>query len=485
MRVHEVTERLESLREIWLKYVDSGFDSSHSADYCSKYFQLLLSVDALASMNGEENHRAALRTVLAFECFAIQTSPADSDGKAGATTTLRNPACLLAKLNAPKSLDSTGYLPLIMLASKDHASLFYHYRQFTLAPNSPLSLLIFPAVSNRARSASFLTIDAFSSLATSGVDPRSEQRAKRIVNKVIDPVIREWSAEYGVCEAIEIVDIGAGSGSLVSTMLKRTFTRPTADSVTCHVRVWFVDLVVRDPLRFLRDESVKEKFDCVTFIAEDYRHWLDSSDRLPASTGIRIGVMSKSLNNLSGFDIVGLSWADLCEVLKINHSFEKADVHSETFLSDICYGFGNSESATSYQNRYVAVDSQHFYILPSLSAFYRSMHRLISFDSLDGREHEFYAPVRTFNGESLLTENVASILDGLLEICDFVFIEDHDLFPDKLEAHISRHCEADITSIDVSTTLRLRNNYAYVLWKSRADSCHLNIKNGRRLLAVT
>ncbi len=485
LHIHEVDKRLESLRGIWLEYIACGFDSSHVADYCYNYFRLLNSVDAVVSTSVEMKYRAALRTVLAFECFAILTSPADSHGKAGATTTLRNPAYLMAKLNAPNSPDSTGYLPLIMLAASEDAELFYHYRQLTLVPNSQLSLLIFPAASNRARTASFLTVDAFSNFATSGVDPRSEQRAKRIVNKVIDPVIRQWSAEKDTYRGVEIVDIGAGSGSLVSTTLKRSRTRLSAESGSCRVRVWSVDLVVRDPLRFLRGESIKEKFDCVTFFAEDNRRWLDSFDRLPASNGIRIGIISKLLNNLSKFDITGLSWADLCMEPKARRSFEKSDVHNEKFLGQVCYGFGDGDRAVSFQNRQIAADSSCSCILLSLSAFYRSMHRLTGCDSNDGREHDFYAPARIFNEESLLSANGASILDGLLDVCDLLFIEDYDLFPQTLKAHILEHCDGGITAVDVSRTLRLRDNHAYLLWKPGENSLDLNIRNASRLVPAS
>jgi hypothetical protein len=58
----------------------------------------------------------------------------------------------------PDVLDDPQFLPIITVAGTEKPELFYHYRQYTLSPDSLISLLFYPAVSGAKCSSSSCTI---------------------------------------------------------------------------------------------------------------------------------------------------------------------------------------------------------------------------------------------------------------------------------------------------------------------------------------
>jgi hypothetical protein len=102
---------------------------------------------------------------------------------AAGTYTLLNPCYLLAKIKIPKMLDNHQFLPIITTSGIDKL-LFYNYRQYTLSQNSPGTLFLYPTVSLKTRSTSFKLINSFIFGLSDGIDPRSNERARRLLQHI-------------------------------------------------------------------------------------------------------------------------------------------------------------------------------------------------------------------------------------------------------------------------------------------------------------
>jgi hypothetical protein len=177
----KVEENLDALHSAWRDYLRSGFNSTFRQEFCFRYFSLL---DVLLSIHSESDATQswlhALHTALGFECFGVTSSASDSEVFGAGTCTSRNPCYLLAKLKMSDVLDDPQFLPVITVVSTKKPELFYHYRQYTLSPDSPASLMFYPAASEERRSASFRLINSLAGGVSYGVDPRTRERAKRL-----------------------------------------------------------------------------------------------------------------------------------------------------------------------------------------------------------------------------------------------------------------------------------------------------------------
>ena len=128
-------------------------------------------------------------TALGFECFGVTSSIFDSEVLGAGTCTMRNPCYLLAKLKMPDVLDDPQFLPIITVTGAKKPELFYHYRQYTLSLDLPASLMLYPAVSEDKRSASFRIINSLAGGVSYRVDPRTRERARRLYQKIIRPIL--------------------------------------------------------------------------------------------------------------------------------------------------------------------------------------------------------------------------------------------------------------------------------------------------------
>jgi len=181
----ELDDSLRALHFAWRGYIWSGFDSTLRQEFCFRYFSLL---DVLLSIYPESEDTSwlsTLHTVLGFECFGMTLPAFNSEVLGAGTCTIRNPCYLLAKLKMPDVLDDPQFLPVITVVGTKKPELFYHYRQYTLSPDSPASILFYPAVSVQKRAASFKLINSLAGGVSYGVDPRTRERAKRLYRKII------------------------------------------------------------------------------------------------------------------------------------------------------------------------------------------------------------------------------------------------------------------------------------------------------------
>lgn len=299
----DLNTSLEALHLAWRSYVRSGLGSDLRQELCFRYFSLLDHVLSLCSREDSRSRStSALRAVLGFECFEITSKTAGADVVAAGTCTLRNPCYLLAKLKMPNTSDDPQSLPVISVQGPRRPELFYHYRQYTISRNSPMSILLYPAVSEERRSASFKLINSIAGVVGHGADPRSEKRARHLFEGAIRPILE---AIYGDQPPtwFELVDIGAGSGSLAASICSQIKAAPPSAEMDLKLRLTFVDLEPSDASRFFSRTKSRASIDCLTYVGDDYRHWLSKPTRHPTANTLRVALISKLFNNLSHFSI--------------------------------------------------------------------------------------------------------------------------------------------------------------------------------------
>jgi hypothetical protein len=463
----KVEENLDALHSAWHDYLHSGFSSLLRQEFCFRYFSLL---DVLLSIYSESDATQswlhALHTVLGFECFGITSSAPKSEVLGAGTCTLRNPCYLLAKLKMPDVLDDPQFLPIITVAGAKKPELFYHYRQYTLSLDSLASLLFYPAVSVQKRDASFKLINSLAGGMSYGVDPRTRERAKRLYQKIIRPMVESDQLTDSVSLWLEFVDVGAGSGGLTSAICRQIHDM----GFKLKFRLWFVDLEIADPARFFGDKKLRRIVDSLSYLGDDYRDWLSREKPLPATSGLRIALISRLFNNLSHFSIHHLNGSDSNPLFEEMAIFPASDAH----LPHRCLApDGKGVAALVISNARLALPNGRSFAQASLSDFYRGMYIISRLKgSVDTPEGGLFLPVRSFNPECLVTSGGRSVISCLVENCDYVVIEDADLRPQDLVEHMKTFSLHSATIQDMTKALGLTGNRAYVVWlknKSREE----------------
>ncbi len=465
--VHRLANRqvdgaLESLHAAWRDYIRARFHRSLQREYCFRYFSLL---DFVLSEGGHEQHssswRRALRVVVSFECFGLRAPALGEEILAAGTATLRNPSYLLAKLKWPDALDDTQFLPLIAVGDDGSPSLFYHYRQYGLAKDSPMSLLLYMAASLPHRSSSFGLVDSLVGGISPGLDPRIEQRARGLWERTLKPIVEAAYPDPAGLIDLEFVDVGAGSGALTSGLCRKLLAWGAAAGFSPRFQLWFVDLCLADPARFFRSSHLKNSVDGLMFLGDDYRDWLARPRPLPVSAGLRVAVVSKLLNNLSRFSVYRFS-TDALPSPVVGSVFFKEGKH----LPSYCLSpEGPGPEALMISSSRVALPEGRTFAQASLSSFYRAVQLALAADgSREGLDNRVYLPLRAFNPECLVASDGASVLGRLLENCDYLIVEDADLRPKDLVEHLRAFSLHELTACDTRKALGLMGNHAYVLW---------------------
>jgi len=426
----EVEDSLNALYSAWCDYIQAGFSSLLRREFCFRYFSLLdilLSNCREASFSPSWVH--ALQTALGFECFGITPADSDLEVPAAGTSTLRNPCYLLAKLRMPEAPDDPQFLPIITVAGTEKPELFYHYRQYTLSPDSPMSLLLYPTVSEANRSASFRLINSLSSSVSYAIDPRTRERAQRLCRSIIHPIMQAHERDESRTLPLERIDVGAGSGSLASSLCRQIHRLGTSMGFNPKFRLWFVDLEPADPARFFRAKRFRGLVDNLAFLGDDYRDWLSRPQPLPATNGLRIAVILKLFNNLSCFSIRCLSREDLLPLLcKMAPSDLSACLPSRCLAPN-----GGGVELLVISNARLALPEGRTFAQLSLS-------------------------------ECLVTSDGKSVISRLVENCDYVIIEDADLRPQDLIDHMTMFSLHSSAVQDMTKALGLIGNHAYVAW---------------------
>ncbi len=466
---------LAALHSVWHAYVMSGFDAAFRRDLCYRYFRLLDVLSTSFARNGAATAWGrALQCVLGFECFGI-TGPAPHAEVLGAgTCTVRNPCYLLAKLKMPDAPDDAQFLPVVTVPDTPQAALYYHYRQYRLCPNSTTSLLLFPAVSQNTRSASFGLVNSLIGGVSVAIDPWTRERAKRLSREVVWPTIQAASG-HRTTAFVEFVDVGAGSGSLTASLCHEIRKLGAAIGYAPKIRVWFVDLNPADPARFFRRGTSRGLVDTLTFIGHDYRDWLAGEKPLPATGYLRIAMVSKLLNNLSHFCVEPLSPKELSEPPR--NSGTPTAVRA--YLPSVCLApAGRGEQDLLISNVRVAARNGTTISQPSLSQYYAGLYLLTSPTRFcDHPEDAIFLPLRIFNPECLVTSDGRSVIARLLENCDYVIIEDADLTSKDLVAHVNRFTIRPGGLLDATGSMGPKGNHTYVLWSQGTQDPRVSRKS--------
>jgi len=456
----EVEDSLNVLYSAWRGYIRTGFSSLLRREFCFRYFSLL---DVLLSnyrgANFSPSRVRALQTALGFECFAITPADSDLEVLAAGTCTLRNPCYLLAKLRMPEAPDDPQFLPIITVAGTEKPELFYHYRQYTLSPDSSMSLLLYPTVSEANRSASFKLINSLSSSVSYAIDPRTRERAQRLCQGIIRPIMQAHKRDESRTLPLELVDVGAGSGSLASSLCHQIQGLGTSMGFNLKFRLWFVDLGTADPARFFSAKGLRGLVDTLAFLGDDYRDWLSKPQPLPATNGLRIAVISKLFNNLSRFSLRRLSREELLPLLG---KMAPSDL-SAYFPSRCLAPSGGGVESLVISNARVALPDGRTFAHLSLSEFYRGL-CLASAPKGSATKEDLFLPIRRLDPECLVASDGKSVISRLVENCDYVIIEDADLRPQDLIDHITMFSLYSIAVQDMTKALGLTGNHAYVAW---------------------
>jgi len=456
-----IDHALERLHAAWQDYIRSRFDRSLQREYCFWYFSLLALVLAM-SLGRRDSLRwkRALRTVVGFECFSIRAPTLGPQALAAGTTTARNPCYLLAKLRWPDALDDTQFLPLISPPDGKPADLYYHYRQYRLSKDSPVSLLLYVAAAPTHRLTSFRLVESLARGIASGGDPRTGQRARRLWDKVLRPIMQGTHTNPSEPMHFEFVDVGAGSGALVAALCRRLLAWSEGAGLSPRVRVWFVDLCLAHPARFFRSAGLRNRIDSLMFLGDDYRRWLPRSRPLPVCSGLRVALISKLFNNLSHFSVCQCR----TDVL-LSSAMDTSLFDSRRYLPASCLapdGAG-SEALLISASRVDLAEGRTFAQV-SLSEYYRALQLAL----VDAREEVVsedgvWLPLRALDPGCLIAADGTSVLARLLEHCDYLVIEDADLRPKDLVRHLRAFSLDGLIALDMTKALGLTGNQAYLL----------------------
>jgi hypothetical protein len=456
----EIEGKLNKLYCAWKSYIQSHFNASSQRDYCYCYFDLL---NNLISNFRKTDHRWAisLRTTLGFECFGISDS-LNEDLIGAATCTLRNPCYLLAKLKMPTVLDDAQYLPIITVSDTAKPELFTHYRQYTLSRDSKLSILLYPIVNEVKLSASFKLLNTFSGLIRYVADPWTDERAELIYERVLKNIIQTTFFDFNGISSLEFVDVGAGSGSLVSKFCQQIQKENIVKDSYPQFRVWSIDLEPTDPSSFFKTSFLRKSVDTLTYIGDDYRSWLGQNQPLPKPNGIRIAIISKLLDVFSNYSFLQTSpekllkyWPKLLSSTDLNESMPK-----------YCLAVnGKGPQALMISNSRLVTEKGKIYPLLSLSDYFRSIAILSDCENSTLPDTgKYYLPLRSFNSQCLVTFDGNSIISSLSNNCNYLIIEDADLTQRGLFNHCKQYSLDFLTVRDMTKALKLKGNYLYVIW---------------------
>ncbi len=452
-------ERLDAARK---RYIESNFDLSKVQEYCFRYFALL---DEVLEGEARVDHPSAweriLQLVLAFECFpVIDLSPARG-GRCAGTTTLRNPVFLLGKLKAPHAGDDVKSLPLVPLDQKP-VGLFFHYRQYRVAADPSFAVLGLLPNEKASRQASLRLAANVGRALHANSDPYARQRGYRLWKGVLLPLLDLPSAKSkGAC--LEIVDVGSGSGRLSADLCRRYVRWSLGGGIEPVLRLWFVERSGQDPTSLFRDKRLSRYVHGLTVLPSDYQAWLGKRRPLPVPFGLRVGIVSKVFDQASQFELANVDVSAL--TVGTNGRTRRGD----DYLPSRCLapGGAGAEALVMSASR-TSVARGHLYPQLSLASYYRALSIVAGSLREQTAPGQVSLPIRRFDPDSLRTADGSSVLEILSRQCDYLLVEDLDLRPQDLLAHVKELSLAQLRVLDLTNAMGLRDNYSYLIWQSGA-----------------
>jgi hypothetical protein len=456
-----IVSAVEQLNEARTRYIESGFDLTEARGYCFRYFSLLeLVLASTARIDRPTQWERVLRMVLAFECFPIRDVSPARGGESAATTTLRNPAYLLGRLKAPQAGDDTKFLPLATLNDGRAARLFFHYRQFRVAQDPPFAMLALLPNDGASRLAGLRLAGNVGRALHSNPDPYAHQRGNRLWRGILHPLIDEAVAKSQGGPSLEIVDVGSGSGRLTSDLCHRYVEWYLREGLEPLLRLWFVERSGHDKSALFRDRAIGRCVRGLTVLPSDYQVWLGKSPPLPASSGLRVGIISKVFDLASTFTIeqTSVHELDLDPV-------ERANSANGGYLPTRCLAPSGAgpETLIGSDSR-LAVERGHLFPQLSLSSYYRALSMLAGSAAGTAQSSQVALPVRVFDPDSLIAIDGSSVLERICSQCAYVVVEDQDLRPVDMLGHLKALSLRGLAVLDLTRAMGLKENYCYLLW---------------------
>jgi hypothetical protein len=173
-------------------------------------------------------------------------------------------------------------------------------------------------------------------------------------------------------------------------------------------------------------------------------------------------LISRLFNNLSRFSIHHFNGSTSSLL------FEKLAISPDSgdHLPYLCLAPGSKgvEALLTSNTRLALADGRTF-AQASLSDYYRGMYIISRQESTaEIPKKGLFLPVRSFNPECLVTSGGGSVLSCLVDNCDYIVIEDADLRPQDLVEHMKAYSLRSVTIQDMTKSLGLTGNRAYVIW---------------------
>ena len=199
------------------------------------------------------------------------------------------------------------------------------------------------------------------------------------VKCILRPIMEVTKRSRPDMASLEIVDVGAGSGSLTASLCRQAKGLGESSGFNPIISLRFVDLELADPSRFFRAKKSRTRVDSLTFIGDDYRSWLSRPQFLSNINTLRIAILSKLLNNLSSFTILDVSREDFPR----DWGGTPVSSDSEVYLPTVCLApDGEGGKALAVSNARIDLLEGRTFLQPSLSQFYKGLYVMKSSDQL-------------------------------------------------------------------------------------------------------
>jgi hypothetical protein len=423
--------------------------------YCLQYWRSLAHLVELAAKHDfSPALQRAIGAAVTFESFSVTDAPGRH--LAAATTTLRNPIYLLARLKWPTVPDSTRFLPLIALADAQ-ATTFGHYRRYPVSEDGDLSLLVYPKNQAGGDPGSLSAISVLANRLGTATDPFVADRSERLWEHVFRPLLEDHAPAHGVA-TFDFVDLGAGTGALTALLGGKLVSWAEQQGVIPRLRIALVDSGGTALSERFSDPALRRSIEGLSRIPIDYRSWLTLRRATSQRRGLRFGLACKIFDMASQFDIRRFAKGELPNPPSDESWFD----HMERSPAEgVASGIPDRHALMTSAYRFEVSDG-HVLAQPALSDYFAGLLALMHGVRVpDG----LYLPVRRFEPSALVTSDGGSVLAELLNQTDFAVIEDADLRPQELVEHVRRFGLRDIVVENMTAAMRLAGNYAYVLSK--------------------
>jgi hypothetical protein len=397
---------LAELEHHWRNYIVSAFSPGFAERYCASYFDLL---DRALS----ENCLDLVTKLAAFENFFL-ASEDRCFSTIALTTNFRNPLYILLEREGFRRhrRQDSRLLPLITTSYRDSPSLYYCLTKDSLIKHSDRNLLIYLDAKSENRSRGFDFLHALEGVLFSHGGQYLEERAERISSKVILPLLSSFfESGRHPRRPVKILDVGSADGHLLSLIIDKV-----SAVIGPHLKFHpvLLDGASLDPKTHFKTPARISRLAHLEFVKADFRKFLDPS--APPSSAYDFIFLFKVLHNLSSFHIA-----------------------PDRPASDSAYN------------------------LPEVSNYYKAQAMANNIGSLGATgPDQSYQPRRVTNPASLETASGASLFDICQRLASWTLIEDHDLNPSCVLAHLrSVRPRPEFRVYDLSKHLGLRTNYFY------------------------